>query len=110
MWENNDLEILYERFDEIPQRLTLGKEVCVGHNYDDILIIKPRNLEDIKVINTYINKAYNLTTNLTQDDIDEVIIINLGCVGANYCEVYHIANCLDNMTKIIEEFDTDKKH
>lgn len=80
-WEKSYEYTIKTALKNIPQIQTICGDAFIVSPYDsDVLILKPRNMDDIKVINAYgmIITEDSLSDPLTQDDIDKLIMIETG--------------------------------
>lgn len=96
-WEGSYEGTLSAAFNKIPRIDTNGHDAYVqcGQSDDIVYILRPRNFEDIMTLNAYGKMISGCEPNLTQDDIGEVLIINVG-YDYTWFDVY-------NMKKYIEE-------
>lgn len=110
-WEKSNEECLRRSFEAIPQIKTDGERAFWGHSDYEVILIRPRNLEDITVINdfrTLINDHEDYIHNLTQDDIGKNIVLNFG-FDRQYCDIYRVDSFVkefnDTYNKFNEELD-----
>lgn len=113
-WENS-----YRGTLEASWQLIKKVEVCdadfgIPWSSDDheCYVIKPRNLNDITLINAYIQSVTNCNgTLLTTGHIGDVILLNFG-YDRDYCDVHSLTDHLSNITKTITDtiakFDEDE--
>lgn len=84
----------------IPHVETNGEDVYLqcGLCDDEVWIVKPRDFEDIKVINAYTEATCcGCKSNLTQDYIGKMLALNFGC-DHDWCGVYRL-KVLEMLTK-----------
>lgn len=80
---------------------------CFGIPYgcDDYecYLLKPSSLEEITLINAYINsETYNNCQTLTTDHINKLIVLNFG-YDRDYCDVYTVEKHLERINNYINE-------
>lgn len=93
---------------KIPHIETNGEDAYVqcGNCDDEVWIVKPRDFEDIKVINAYTEvSCCGCKADLTQDDIGKTIILNFG-YNHDWCDVIRVEPYLKNITKKFEEYES----
>lgn len=103
-WRKNYKETIVSAVNEVPCVKTTGYDCYIRGTEDDIIwIIKPRNTEDIKALNMYADMITYLSegTRLTEDDINKVIIINLGMWG----EVFRVKRLQDYLKEIEQKYN-----
>ena len=71
-------------------------------------IIKPENLDDIVLLNAYIESSTYSGGMLTNQHIGQILIINFG-YDHEYCDIYtmaeHMNAITEYMSKLIDKFD-----
>ena len=104
-WENSYRCTLRKALKEIPHIETNGDDSYIqGGKYDDyVWVFKPRNFEDIKVINAYTETFTGTSADLTQDDIGVLLMINFG-YDYDWCDVYRVDNYLKKIQNTFDEF------
>lgn len=102
-WENS-----YRRTIESSWQMIKKKEVCdsdFGLPYcsDDheCYAMKPKSLEEIAIINAYIEATTTDPGKLTHNDIGELIILNFG-YDHDYCDRYYVKENLRLVTEKCE--------
>lgn len=103
-WVKKYKEIVINAVDEIPCVKTNGYNCYIRGTEDDIIwIIRPRNIEDIKALNIYSDIACYpyLGSKLTEDDIGNVLIINLGIWG----QAFYAERLSDYLKKIEQKYN-----
>lgn len=100
-WEKSYECTLTCSMKKIPHIETNGEDAylqCGGCD-EEVWIIKPRDFEDIKVINAYTEATCcGCKANLTQEDIGKLIAMNFG-YDHDWCGVYKVdeyLNCIKN--------------
>lgn len=104
-WENSYKGTLWKAFNVIPHIETNGDDSYIqSSNYDDcVWVLKPRNFEDIKVINAYTKTFVGESADLTQDDIGILLMINFG-YDNDWCDVYRVDNYLKKIQNTFDKF------
>lgn len=103
-WEKTYKCTIRTAFQKIPQIKT-GCETAglMGSAEDDVVILKPRDMNDIIVINAY-GKMINCCSELlTQEDIGKVLMIYTGW-EEDWFTVYYMDRCLEVLTKQYNDF------
>lgn len=72
---------------------------------DECYMIKPKNLEEITLINAYIRSSTSCDIKLTTDHIDKAVIIDFG-YDHDWCHVYIVENLINNITKKAAELES----
>lgn len=102
-------EKTYACIEKIPHKNVNG-EILPNSNYDDnVMVLIPRNIEDINVINAYLNNidSYNLNR-LTQEDIGKTICINFG-YDYDFYIIYKYPDILENIKRTMDNIETEIK-
>lgn len=115
-WEKSYEGTIRAALKEIPHFKTYCEDAyIVSFPSERVIVLKPRNMEDIMVINAYGKIINSFTEPLTQDDIGEVLMIHTGC-DEDWFEVYRmdaylqeVINNYNNFKMQIEEHENDKK-
>jgi hypothetical protein len=113
-WENS-----YKGTLEASWQLINKKEVCDcdygipwASEDHECYVIKPKNLDEIVLINAYINATTCYDGILTANHIGTLLMLNFG-YDHDYCEIYdlteHIAKVQENITKLNAEFNGEKE-
>lgn len=108
-WEKSYKCTLSNSMKKIPHIETNGEDAYLQcGNYDEeVWIVKPRDFEDIKVINAYTETMYyGCKANLTQEDIGKMIALNFG-YDHDWCGIYKLDECLNNIKKQYERFEKE---
>ena len=72
---------------------------------DEVWIIKPRDFEDIKVINAYTEATCcGCKANLTQEDIGKLIAMNFG-YDHDWCGIYKVDEYLNSIKNQYERYE-----
>lgn len=106
-WEKSYKCTITQSMKAIPHVETDGESAYLqcGNDCDEVWIVKPRDFEDIKVINAYTEATcYGCKTNFTQDDIGKMIAINFGC-DHDWCEVYRLEGYVESIRNTYEKFE-----
>ena len=113
-WESS-----YRGTMEASWKLIDKKEVCncnYGFEYasedHECYAIKPKNLDEIVLINAYINATTGNEGILTTEHIGKLLILNFGW-DHDYCDVDiladHLAKITERVTKLEAEFNGEKE-
>lgn len=97
-WEKSFNCTLSESMKRIPYVETDGEEVYLpGGNCDDtVWVIRPRDIEDIALINAYTKYIYKHDVNLTHEDIGKLIALNFGWDNDG-CYAYKLEEYLEEI-------------
>lgn len=104
-WEESYKGTLCAAFNKIPRVNTNGCDAYIqsGQPDDVAYILRPRNFEDIKVLNAYGKMISGCEPKLTQDDIGEVLIVDMGCC-CGWFNVYNMKKYLKIIEKTYDNF------
>lgn len=104
-WENSYRGTLCKTLNKIPHIETNGDSSYLqgGQEDDCVWVFKPRNFEDIKVINAYTETFTGTSADLTQDDIGVLLMIDFG-YDYDWCDVYRVDNYLKKIQNTFDEF------
>lgn len=115
-WEKSYECTIRMSFNKIPQVKTSCESTGImGSAEDTIVVLKPRNMEDISVINAYGNIIDSFAEPLTQDDIGKYLMLYTGWdedwFAVHYMDAYlqELINNYNNFKMQIEEHENDKK-
>ena len=114
MWENS-----YRGTLEASWKLIDKKEVCncnYGFEYasedHECYAVKPKNLDEIVLINAYIKTTTGDNGTLTTEHIGKLLILNFGW-DHDYCEVNvladHLAKITERVAKLEAEMNDEKE-
>ena len=107
-WEKSYECTITNCFNKIPQISITPENACMGVSYDDdkIIALIPRDFEDIKIINAYVEMATYKCTNLelTHENINHVIFLNFGDERI-YCFYKDMNTHLEYIRKTYEEYE-----
>lgn len=106
-WEKSYECTLTQSMKAIPHIETNGETAYLqgGNDSDEVWIVKPRDFEDIKIINAYTETlCYGCKSNLTQDDIGKMIALNFG-YDHDWCGVYRLEGYLESIRNTYEKFE-----
>ena len=106
LWENSYKGTLTASMKQIPLYETNGDSAYLpgGQEDDEVWILRPRNFEDIKVINAYTDElCCGCKANLTQDDVGKLIALNFG-YDHDWCGIYRVDEYLEHVKKAYEKF------
>lgn len=105
-WEKSYKCTLTCSMKKIPHIETNGEDAYLQcSNCDEnVWVLKPRNFEDIKVINAYTEHCCGCNANLTQDDIGTLLALNFG-YDYDWCDVLKIKKYLAEINKAYNEFE-----
>lgn len=105
-WEKSYECTLTQSMKAIPHIETNGEDAYLqcGNMDDEVWIVKPRDFEDIKVINAYAETCAWNNASLTQDDIGKTIALNFGC-DHDWCGVYRLERYLEEIRNTYERFE-----
>lgn len=100
-YEKSYLFTISQSFDEIPQAKVCSCKLGLYYASEDYetYLIKPRNLQDIVVINAYIEATTDSQGKLTAEYINKDIVLNFGWEH-EYCDIIF----LDERYKEIERY------
>lgn len=106
MWEKSYKRTIQAAFDKIPHvKTNCGDTYIVAPCDDNVLILKPRNIDDIKIINTYGMIIDGRTSNpLSQDDVGKLIMIETG-FNEDWFHIYRMEKYLQNIIDSYKEFE-----
>lgn len=105
-WEKSyegTLELSWQKLN--PQKV-YAPDFGLPYNNDDdkCFILAPNNLEDITLINAYIDWATNNNGNkIATDTIDKVILLNFG-YDWDWCDIYVLEEHLARLTERINKY------
>lgn len=105
-WEKSYECTLTQSIKAIPHIETNGEDAYLqcGNMDDEVWIVKPRDFEDIKVINAYTETCACKNAGLTQDDIGKTIALNFG-YDHDWCGVYRLERYLEGIRNAYERFE-----
>lgn len=102
-WEKSYKGTLAASWELIKKEKICGCDLGLpGATYDDeCYILKPSNLEEITLINAYLDAfIYDSCQTLTTEHINKLICFNFG-YDCDFCDVYIIENHLNKITEFI---------
>lgn len=105
-WEKSYMYTLETSFKTIPHIEVEAINAYLPYGSDDheAYVIKPRNFDDIVVINAFVEMVTcGYKTDLTQDDIGKIIMLNFG-YDRDYCDVYYMEDHLQKIKTTYENF------
>lgn len=107
-WEKSFKCTLTKAMKQIPHVETFAEKAHIPcSNYDEnVWVLKPRNFEDIKVINAYTEHCCGYNADLTQDDIGMLLALNFG-YDYDWCDVLKIEKYLAEIKKAYNEFENE---
>ena len=108
-WEKSYECTLTCSMKKIPHIETNGEDAYLqcGNCDDEVWIIKPRDFEDIKVINAYTEATCcGCKANLTQEDIGKLIAMNFG-YDHDYCSCYIVEELIKEISNYASELETN---
>ena len=107
-WEKSYEGTLAAAMWRIPHVMTDGEDTyLMGGSCDDkVWVMKPRNFEDIKVMNAYAKACCNSEMNLTQDDIGKTIILDFG-YDNDWCSPTRVEDHLATIKKTFDKFEAE---
>lgn len=113
-WEESYECTIRASFNKIPQIKTSCESTgVIGLADETIIILKPRNIYDINVINAYGNLINSFSEPLTQDDIGKYLMIYTGYeedwFTVYYMDIYleELINKYNNFKKQVEEIEKE---
>ena len=104
-WENSYKGTLNASWNLIKKIEVNACSLGLTYSSDDheCYIVKPQNLEEITLINAYIQSSTcNNGTNLTTKHIGELVALNFG-YDHDYCDVYALSDHMKNIADYIAE-------
>lgn len=106
-WEKSYEFTIRESLKKIPQIETnCGNTFIVSPFESEVLVLKPRNMEDINVINAYGMILRETFEPLTQDDINNIIMVETG-FGEDSFYIYKMEEYLQCIIDTYTEIRTN---
>ena len=106
-WERSYKCTITESFNKIPYVEMDGESSYLqcGIPEDIVRMVKPRNMEDINIINSYGETVCGWNPKLTHEDIGEVIMIDLGDEYDKRCNAMRVSKYLEDIEKTYKEIE-----
>lgn len=103
-WEESYECTIRAAMKKIPQIETdCGDIFIVNPPEERVIVLKPRNIEDIEVINAYGRIIDNYTELLTQDDIGKLLMIYTG-YDEDWFMIYYMDKYLKEINNKFDDF------
>ena len=103
-WEKSYEGTICAALKEIPHVKTYcGDAYIASYPGEHVIVLKPRNMEDIMIINAYGKIINNFIEPLTQEDVGKVLMIHTG-YDEDWFEVYRMEKYLKEITTRFNDF------
>lgn len=103
-WEESYECTIRAAMKKIPQIETDCSDIFIVNPPEErVIVLKPRNIEDIKVINAYGKMLDNFTEPLTQDDIEKILMIYTG-YNEDWFVIYRTDKYLKEINSRFDDF------
>ena len=103
-WEESYECTIRAAMKKIPQIETdCSATFIVYPSEERVIVLKPRNIEDIEVINAYGRIIDNYTELLTQDDIGKLLMIHTG-YDEDWFMIYYMDKYLKEINNKFDDF------
>ena len=97
-------KVIFKIDDKEYFRRDLKRQNCIGSQAEErVIVLKPRNIEDIEVINAYGRIIDNYTGLLTQDDIGKLLMIHTG-YDEDWFMIYYMDKYLKEINNKFDNF------
>lgn len=108
-WENSYEGTLTASWKLIPKIEANACLLGLPYSYEDkeCYVLKPKDLEEITLINAYMEKStHNNCCKLTTEHIEKLIALDFG-YDYDYCDVYILENRINLIMSSIAEFERE---
>lgn len=107
-WESSYQGTLSASWQLIKKKEVCGSDfgipwACEAH---ECYIIKPKNLDEVVLINAYIESSTSNKICLTTDHIGKLVLLNFG-YDHDWCDVYILADLINGITDRVAKAETE---
>lgn len=114
-WENSYRGTMAASWALIKKEAVNDNDLGIPYSNDDneCYVIKPRNLDDIVVINAYIESVtYGNGRMLTSEHIGKLVVLDFG-YDRDFCDAYiledHVAKITKYIAEVADKFNEEKE-
>ena len=107
-WESSYKGTLSASWQLIKKKEVCGSDFGIPWACEDheCYIIKPKNLDEIVLINAYIKSSTSNESRLTTDHIGKLVLLNFG-YDHDWCDVYILADLINGITDRVAKAETE---
>ena len=107
-WENSYRRTIESSWETIPKKKVYDSDFGIPYAADDheCYTLKPKNLDEIVLINAYIKATTGDDGTLTTEHISKVILLNFG-YDHEYCDIDILSDHLRAITERIENIQKE---
>ena len=107
-WENSYNGTLEASWKLINKKGVCGSDFGISWCCDDheCYIVKPKSIDEIILINAYIESSTSNKGTLTTNDVGKLLLLNFG-YDHDWCDVHILADVLKNITDRIEKVEIE---